>query len=221
MTRFILSRFAPNASDVFRVGSIRMNKSLLKAEFLHDHRIRSRVALARLLPKNGIAAEFGVFTGLFSTILLEEARPRHMYFVDPWSKEFGDRYPDWGVYTDHGKLATADAREIAKKRIARRSGETNVEVIVGYSTDFLAETPERLFDWVYLDSTHSYEGTRHELSLLRTKVKSGGIIAGDDWNDDDDHPHAGVARAVREALKRKEFEELRLLPPLQWTLSVP
>ena len=31
--------------------------------------------------------------------------------------------------------------------------------------------PDRYFDWTYLDSTHSYEDTKTELGLLRSKMK--------------------------------------------------
>lgn len=181
--RFVLYHFVPNAIDVLRVGSVLLDPALLRAEFLNNHRIRARVELANLLPKQSVGAEMGVFTGLFSTILLEVARPKKMYFIDPWWKEFGSHYPDWGLYTDRGKLSTAAAHRLASQRIKRHARETNVEILVEYSTRFLLKVPDNYLDWIYLDSTHSYEGTRAELSALRTKVKSGGIVAGDDWQE--------------------------------------
>ena len=33
-------------------------------------------------------------------IILKEARPKKVFFVDPWHLEYGETYPDWGRYTD-------------------------------------------------------------------------------------------------------------------------
>jgi hypothetical protein len=217
--RFFSYHFILNSIDILRAG-IALDRSLLRAEFLHDHRVGRRAFVANLLPRRGVGAEIGVFTGLFSTILLGGARPRKMYFIDPWWKEYGSRYPDWGFYTDHGRLSTAVAHRIASKRIRRYTQENRAEVLVEYSTTFLPMVSDNYFDWIYIDSTHSYEGTRAELSALRTKLKSGGIVAGDDWQDDPAHPHAGVAKAVREALERREYESLMILPALQWMIRV-
>ena len=90
-----------------------------------------------------------------------------------------------------------------------------------YSKTFLPKMPDNHFDWICLDSTHSYEGIRAELLVLRTKVKSGGIVAGDDWYDNPAHVHAGVAEAVKEAVTRRKFESLTILPAFQWTIRVP
>ena len=144
-----------------------------------------------------------------------------MYFIDPWWKEFGSRYPDWGLYSDYGRLSTVAAHRVASQRIKRHAHETRVEILVEYSTKFLPRVPDGHFDWIYLDSTHSYEGTRAELSALRAKVKSGGIVAGDDWRNDLAHPHAGVAKAVKEAVEEKKYELIAIMPALQWAIRVP
>jgi hypothetical protein len=217
--RFLIDHFILNSIDILRAG-ILLDRSLLRAEFLHDHRVGRRAFVANLLPRRGVGGEIGVFTGLFSRILLSAARPKKMYFIDPWWKEYGSRYPDWGSYTDHGRLSTAVAHRIASKRIRRYTQETRAEVLVEYSTTFLPKVPDNHFDWIYIDSTHSYEGTRAELLAFRTKVKSGGIVAGDDWQDDPVHPHAGIAKAVREGLERREYESLMILPALQWMIRV-
>ena len=79
-----LSAFAKNARDVIKAGNLRWDLSLIRSEMTTDHRISDRRFLADMLPKGGIGAEIGVFTGLFSTVLLEIARPKKIYFVDPW-----------------------------------------------------------------------------------------------------------------------------------------
>ena len=51
-----------------------------------------------------------------------------------------------------------------------------------------------------------YDHTMKELQLLIRKVKPGGVIAGDDWQPEPDHPHHGVCRAVREFEADGELE---------------
>jgi hypothetical protein len=207
-----------NAKDVLKAGSLDLNGSLLRAELTQNHRIFSRRFVAELLPKGGVGAEIGVFTGLFSTILLDVARPSHAYFVDPWWEAFGQNYPNWGRYTDHGRLSTSVAHRTAVRRINSHARDAKTEVLVEYSTTFFPRTPDRHFDWIYLDSTHSYEGTVKELELIKTKLKRGAILAGDDWHDDPAHRHHGIAKAVLEAVSRGEYEEISRFPALQWAV---
>src|SRR5262249_35501519 len=117
--------------------------------------------------------------------------------------------------TDRGRLSTAAVHQVASKRVQRYRQETQVEVLVEYSKTFLPKMPDNHFDWICLDSTHSYEGIRAELLVLRTKVKSGAIVAGDGWQDDPAHPHASTAKAGSEALERREYDPLVTLPALK------
>ena len=216
-----LAAFAKNARDVIKAGNLRWDLSLIRSEMTTDHRISDRRFLADMLPEGGIGAEIGVFTGLFSTVLLEVARPKKIYFVDPWWKAYGRNYPDWGRYTDYGRLSTKAAYETALRRTASHSRGAVVDIQVDRSQAFLPLMPDRYFDWTYLDSTHSYEDTKTELGLLRSKMKQGSIIAGDDWRDDPTHPHFGAARAVREAVTRGEYQLLSVMPAWQWAVRAP
>jgi len=82
--------------------------------------------------------------------------------------------------------------------------------------------PDRYFDWVYVDSVHVYEHTRLELEILSQKVKEGGLIAGDDWIEDPEHPHHGVSRAVREFVATAQAELVYANgDDLQWALRNP
>ncbi|WP_246706365.1 class I SAM-dependent methyltransferase [Rhizobium laguerreae] len=218
---FLTEHFIRNAQDILSVGSIPLDSKFLRAEFLSDHRLKSRQFLCDLFPKGGVGAEFGVFTGLFSTILLDRAKPKSAYFVDPWWLIFGNHYPDWGVYTANGRLSTSRAHDVASRRIKRSAQGASVSVHVDYSVPFLEQLPDDHLDWVYLDSSHSYDGTAEELKVLRCKVKSGGIVAGDDWHDALDHAHSGVAVAVREAVGAGAFEMIGSYPALQWAIRRP
>jgi hypothetical protein len=191
--------------------------SVARAELMTNHRVRERQFLLDALPPNSIGAELGVFTGLFSSVLARSHKFSLVTFVDPWWTIFGDYYPDWGMYTDYGRLKTRHAYKMAVARISRyRNLNRNVEVTT--STDWLSAQPDESLDWVYLDSTHDYDGTRAELQLLDRKIRSRGMIVGDDWKPDISHHHNGVFRAVQEFLKSSEFEIVTCGVADQWVL---
>lgn len=180
--------------------------ALLRAELTIEHRVRCRRFIAELVPKGGRGAEIGVYTGLFSPLLIEVARPQEAWFVDVWWEAFGETYPDWGAYTARGTLRTRVAQAAAARRIARAAGTAQLNVVVDYSANFLAGLPEHHLDWAYLDTGHTVEGTAEELELLATRLRPGGILIGDDWDDDPASPHHGVSLACRAAIAAGQFE---------------
>ncbi|MDG2001939.1 MAG: class I SAM-dependent methyltransferase [Novosphingobium sp.] len=205
--------------DLLRAGIVSLDPVLLRTELFASHRVRERQFITDMLPKGGVGAEIGVFTGMFSTVLLDRACPREIYFVDVWWKEFGPRYPDWGRYTDRGRLGTKTAYRAAAKRIAKHAGDARVELLVDYSAKFLAELPDHYLDWAYLDTSHSYEQTLEEVSLLQKKLKPGGILVGDDWNESPGHHHYGLSQAVNEVLASGGFRLIGLYPSKQWAIA--
>lgn len=216
------SRLLPHtARDLLFAGVGSFDPPLLFAELAIDHRVRSRVFVAEMMPKHGVGAEIGVFSGLFSSVLLKLAKPREMYFADCWWKGFGDRFGDWGPYTAHGRLTTRAAYTAAMNRIARQGGDTQCHVVVDDSAAFLESLPERHLDWVYLDSGPHYEQSALELQLLATRLKPGGLLVGDDWNDDPAVPHFGLTRAITEAIAAGRFDLVGRYEHKQWAVRVP
>jgi hypothetical protein len=203
--------------DILISKYVSTDLSILRAELGAPHRIIGRRFIVDFIPSNSVGAELGVFTGLFSSIFAREPRISRVTFVDPWWEAFGDHYPDWGAYTDYGRVSTRKAFEVAEKRISR-SALPNRVVEVASSYDWLRSQPNESLDWVYLDSTHSYEGTKRELELLHLKIKRTGLILGDDWQTDRNHYHHGVCLAVNEFLKSSNFELILCGRRNQWVL---
>jgi SAM-dependent methyltransferase len=170
--------------------------------------------LEQILPKGGVGAELGVFKGRFSPVLLRVSAAEQLHLIDPWYL----LTPEWHWGT--GDRSTVNAVRRIKRRFRRQIEEGRVQVHVGRDLDVLSTFADSTFDWVYLDSSHAYEHTVQELDLLHEKVKPGGVIAGDDWRPDPEHPHHGVHRAVNEFVDRRGYEVVYAdADNRQWAIS--
>jgi hypothetical protein len=203
-------------SDVLLSGHWPQDLSILRAEIRGNHRVKSRLFMLRYIPPNSVGAELGVFTGLLSSHLAKHQNAARVTFVDPWWVEFGDYYPDWGVYTDFGRIRTRAAHAASERRVLQHR-MPNRFIEVASSCDWLAAQADESLDWVYLDTTHSYEGTKRELALLERKLRRGGLILGDDWYEEG-HQHYGVSIAVNEFVKSSDFTIVFCGVRVQWIL---
>lgn len=147
--------------------------------------------LAPYIHAGSTGAELGVFKGSFIEYFLSK-QPRKLYAVDPWyllSAEWPWAVGDKSTVRALVRILDEYHTEIAQQQVVPR---------VEFSETFLASLPDQTLDWVYIDSSHSYEGTKSELALCVSKVKKGGYIMGDDYNEDPASKHYGVFKAVHE-----------------------
>jgi hypothetical protein len=157
----------------------------------------NRNNLLQQLPRESICAEIGVNEGEFSKEILSITLPEKLHLIDAWGNP--SRYHDGLQLVVHDKFST----EIEKGQ---------VEINVGFSTVILKKMPDFYFDWVYVDTDHSYGVTRDELAILKTKVKPGGIIAGHDYVIGNwvNNCRYGVIEAVHELCVTDHWELLFL-----------
>jgi len=156
----------------------------------------------KILPKNGVGAELGVFKGFFSPLLLEKSQAKQLHLIDPWYF----LTPNW--HWGGGNRSTVDALVKILQKLKPQIDQGTVRVHVGDDCQVLSTFPDGHFDWAYIDSSHQYEHTVKELEILKSKVKIGGVISGDDWQPDASHPHHGVYRAVTEFVQATGYEIL-------------
>lgn len=144
----------------------------------------TREAMISHFPKGGVVAEIGVNKGEFSTKVLQLTQPNKFHVVDMWSSK---RY--------HSGI-----QRIVESKFDQEIKQGKMELNLGMSTEVIPTFPDHYFDWVYLDTDHLLDNTRLELELLRTKMKSNGIIAGHDYiiGNWDGVVRYGVIEAVRE-----------------------
>ena len=125
----------------------------------------TRLDMLELLPKNAIVAELGVAKGRFSEKIISITRPKTLHMIDNWkSKAFNRK-----------------AMLYVQKKFGDRITHGVVKIHHGNSAEILASFPDNYFDWVYIDTDHTYKTTKQELAMSRLKVKHGGIIAGHDY----------------------------------------
>jgi cephalosporin hydroxylase len=158
--------------------------------------LKDRFELLKHLPPNATVAEIGVNEGDFSQQILSTCHPAKLVLIDVWASK---RYHE-GLF------------EKVKKRFQPQLENGTIEIIRDLSFGAIASCQDQLFDWVYLDTDHSYTTTHKELELLRPKMKKGGIIAGHDyiignWNGG---VRYGVIEAVREFCLKYNWEMIYL-----------
>lgn len=159
------------------------NAPAIELEEIHTQNCRvlpTRMHLLDYLPKGGVVAEIGVAFGEFSKEILKRNKPRKLHLVDAWGR---DRYRD-GL----DQILEQFSNEIASGAI---------EVNRGLSIERLPEFSNDYFDWVYIDTSHSYPATRDELRISALKVKPDGFIAGHDFTSG--NPVSAVSYGVIEA----------------------
>ena len=161
-------------SDIY--NEIKQNELLIQDEIdffvdLEEKHIRNlrvfldRNAMLEALPKNTIIAEIGVAEGNFSEKLISITRPKKIHLIDYWA---GEKYDD--VMRLH-----------VQQKFKNEIDASMVEINCGDSVDELSKFSDGYFDWVYIDTDHSYKTTVQELYICRSKVKENGIIAGHDY----------------------------------------
>lgn len=160
-------------------------------EVRRNRRVRGPL-VREFIPPGGVGAELGVLQGNFSRVLLESSRARRLHLIDPWYL----LTPEWPWAGGNPSTVDALIKVLGENREEIREGR--VVVHVRDDLDALEDFDDGYLDWAYVDSSHAYEHTRAELALLARKVRTGGIICGDDWRPDPAHRHHGVCRAVRE-----------------------
>ena len=77
------------------------------------------------------------------------------------------------------------------------------------SGEIMAQFEPEMFDWIYVDGNHYYEYVLEDLRLSYDKLKTSGLLAGDDynWGKELGYP---VKQAVTDFLYEGDKGELRV-----------
>ena len=157
----------------------------------------TRTDILKLLDKNKIFVEIGVFKGEFSKQILEICQPSKLYLIDPFDGFTGSGNKD-GVnmevinLTDYYNNVLLPLYEPNENVILIKNIS---EVLLNFDNDY--------FDYVYIDANHSYEFVINDLEMSFLKVKNDGVIMGHDYTS---NGFEGVVRAVDEFCLKYNLE---------------
>lgn len=169
----------------------------------------------RELPKHSVGCELGVWRGDFSERILAVVKPARLLLVDPWEYQ-----PQLG-YEIYGGTVAKSQREmdaICHDVRERFEGRDEVSIIrkktVQLGDDDIAAGS---LDWVYIDGCHEYEAVLADLRFFLARVKRGGLICGDDY---DDKNYGRVNQAVAEFLEQNPNCRLLWVKKKQFMIRV-
>jgi hypothetical protein len=157
-----------------------------------------QVFLSRL-PKHSIGAEIGVWMGDFTEQILSVVDPQQLHIIDPWVSQ---PQADDDLY----RIQQLQMDLIYERVADRFAGDDRVVLHRTLSEEAARDFTDGSLDWVYIDGNHSYEFVKKDLELYLPKLKSGGLLTGDDhlWRPDLGYP---VKRAVDEMIESGRVEK--------------
>jgi predicted O-methyltransferase YrrM len=150
-------------------------------KFTHEWFYRQRPQFEKhLLPLEGKplkCLEIGSFEGESACFMLEKVlthQDSHLTCIDPW----GEELPYSNNYRDKMHLAYELFLENTKEF-------KKLTTIRGYSHQELPKLTQDTFDFIYVDGSHKHTDCLEDMILSWRLLKSGGIMAVDDyeWKD--------------------------------------
>lgn len=126
-------------------------------------------------------AELGVSQGRFTMFLCAVMHNLKMTCVDLWSEqeakpdvECSETYTGWDHEGNYNKFREVCDKNFPGRVDIRRCDTTSKQALKGIADGSL--------DFVFIDADHTYEGCKKDILAWAPKVRSGGLIAGHDFN---------------------------------------
>lgn len=136
--------------------------------------------------------EIGSFVGE-STILFAQSFGQ-VIAVDPFLEGYDDMDPTSYYF---------DFKNVYDTYLERTSPYLNIKTIKLTSDDALDVLKDEMFDFIYIDGLHTYDGVKTDIKNYLPLVKPGGVIGGHDYTDMIEHL-VGVHKAVNEAFGKPD-----------------
>lgn len=138
--------------------------------------VSDRISAIKRMRKGVIAAEVGVAFGDLSEKIFEIMQPEKFYGIDVFQEDIK------GFWNDN-KFERAGMTHLQwyENRFRNEIETGKFEVRQGLSWEALAAFPDAYFDYVYLDAAHDYDCVLKDVTMLKKKVKEGGIIQFNDY----------------------------------------
>jgi hypothetical protein len=125
-----------------------------------------------------VGVEIGIWDGGNAEAVLNYIYPKRYYMIDPYSVYPGN---DW---------VTQPMYDAKYQEVVNKFSIYNSSIMMRMTSEKASKIVENELDFVYIDGAHDLVNKMLDLTLWYPKVRSGGIICGDDYNIPD------VAKAV-------------------------
>ena len=144
-------------------------------------------------PDNGTFVEIGCWQGKSSIHAAKQARLTgkniKVYSVDTFEGTKDEKY-----HQQHINKLDKSLYEMALENIKKHNVENIVTLIKNDSVEASKDFVLQGVDVVFIDGDHSYQGCKRDIEAWWSKLKQGGIMAGDDYAPE----FPGVIKAVDE-----------------------
>jgi len=164
--------------------------------------MRGSFEFARKLFKIEKAVEIGVYEGENALDMLRHG-VGFLYLVDPYRAHMNN-----SLITDEATFeVTQEEMDQAKadmlKRVEAYPGKT--QLLEFFSEEAAQAFKDDSLDFVYIDSVHSYDEVKKDISFWYPKVRKGGVLGGHDYVTaaPGRAGYLGLIRAVDEFVKEK------------------
>jgi hypothetical protein len=104
-------------------------------------------------------------------VLLKANPECELLLVDPWH-----------TYSDNPQNKTKEKHEFAHNEMLRKTRDySNVTIMQDYSMNAVRVIKPESLDFCYIDGNHSFDFVIQDLIEWSKRVRSGGIVSGDDY----------------------------------------
>lgn len=133
----------------------------------------TRDDLAKLFNELGLAkgAEIGIERGIYSETICKSNPGVKLFCIDPLKAYKG--------YREH---VSQDKMDGFYEECLNRLTPYGAKIIREFSMDAVKRFEDESLDFVYIDGNHDFQNTTNDIVEWEKKVKSGGVIAGHDFN---------------------------------------
>lgn len=162
------------ALNDYLIRKFSVSPQRLRAPMPIEIRDFHRDDLAALFAELGFkrGAEIGVAEGKFSQVLLEtNPNWEHLLLVDPWH-----------AYSGNPQNKSKEKHEFALNETRRKTAGYNcVRMVQDYSMRVVQGVDLESLDMVYVDASHLFDDCVMDIIEWSKRVRSGGIVSGDDY----------------------------------------
>jgi predicted O-methyltransferase YrrM len=151
---------------------------------------RARVMKPPVYPPTFEVAEIGSFVGLTTLLLAIYGGATRIYAIDTWEGSPNDNAIDAAANVNETYQRLGRDEVLGTFLHNTKAHRPPIAFSIMPSIE-AAERLDGVFDLVFLDGDHSYEGCRDDIFAWWPKVRPGGILCGHDYGS-----FNGVTRAV-------------------------